>query len=304
MYVPPESHHAWAPGVLVSEMEGEPGMNIFKTKTDSRISAKQEYLHKLGKYLLLFLPANQVLEILGDYQEYISEEEEKASMEQQWGTPGQVGKVLLEENPQAKRYFCQWLAIWTLVLVLTFLWTVSVRQDMFAGLILVPVFAFGFLHGPGQLMVEHSLSIKAGSPKGTFLLYLFLTAVLVLLEIEIQCIVKHVGEMPAFVGGIPTGTAIDIQYAFFQLVLVLLMIWMAGRAATVSIGYLLDVGYPWGVMLFIAYVRNCLHRMMITEKVGTEFLFPVLYGGIGLAMAMALRLSAGRMGRYGLWTHR
>lgn len=218
-------------------------MNIFKTKTDSRISAKQEYLHKLGKYLLLFFPANQVLEILGDYQEYISEEEEKAAMEQQWGTPG-------------------------------------------------------------QLMVEHSLSIKSGSPKGIFLLYLFLTAVLVLLEIEIQCIVKHVGKMPAFVGGIPTGTAIDIQYAFFQLVLVLLMIWMAGRAATVSIGYLLDVGYPWGVMLFIAYVRNCLHRMMITEEVGAEFLFPVLYGGIGLAMAMVLRLSAGRMGRYGLWTRR
>ena len=58
-------------------MEGKPGMDICKTEKGCTISSKQEYLHWLGKYLLLFFPVKQVLEILSDYQEYVSEEEEK-----------------------------------------------------------------------------------------------------------------------------------------------------------------------------------------------------------------------------------
>lgn len=290
-------------------MEGKPGMDICKTEKGCTISSKQEYLHWLGKYLLLFFPVKQVLEILSDYQEYVSEEEEKESMEntiKQWGTPRHALKILLEENPQTKRYFYQCFAFWGAAICLSFIFGAYVRKDIFLSLLLLPAFIFCFLHGREQLIIENYLLIKADNPKRTFAVYLFLTVLCVLLEAEIQCFIKNIEKMPAHLGGIPIGFVIDREYAFFQFIILLLIIWMIKKTVTVSVQYLPDIIYALGVLLFIADVRNCLHRvnLLTTVSLRKEFLFPVIYCGIGLGIAVVLKSSAALMGRHGLWTHR
>ncbi len=284
-------------------------MDISKWNKGTVISTNQEYLHWLGKYLLFFFPTNQVLEILKDYQEYISAGKEKESVEdtvKQWGTPGQVVRAMLEENPQAKRYCYQWSAFWGVAMILSFVFSYSVSQDIDWGLILMPVCVFGFLHGRGQLAVEHHLFIKAGSAKKIFAVYFFLTVTVIFLEAEIQWLVENVERMPTHVGGISIGLAIDREYAFFQVILLLLILWMVKKAVTVSIRYLPDTAYPLGVMLFIASVRNCLHSLNIltTNEVRREFLFPVIYCAGGMGIAVIWKWLAGRMGRCGLWMRR
>lgn len=282
-------------------------MNISKMKRGSMISPKQEYLHRLGKCLLLFFPVKQVLEILSDYQEYVSAGKEEESMEhmvKQWGTPGHVLRALLEESPEAKRYFYKWLAFWGISMLLSLTVLLFVSQDIF--LILIPVFVFGFLHGQGQLIIENHLLIKTDCSKRIFAAYVFLTLIVVLLEARIQYLVKNPDRVSSHIGRIPMGFVIDGEYVFFQFIILLLIVWMIKKAAALSIRYLPDVAYALGVMLFTVNVRNCLHSMniLMTEEVQMEFLFPVIYCGIGLGIAAAFKLYLSLMGRRRLWTHR
>lgn len=288
-------------------------MNIHRRKGNGAISSKQEYLHWLGKYLLMFFPVNQVLEILSDYEEYLSpqdglkkEEESMEDIVRQWGTPRHVLNVLLEENPQAKGYFYKWSVFWGAAMLLSFGLLFYVMQDLFLSLVLFPVFVFCFLHGRDQIRIEKYLSIKIHSPEKIFAVCLFLTATVLLLEGEIQYFINNIEEIPDYIGGIPIGLAIDREFAFFQFIILLLIVWMIKKAVTDFILYLSDTIYALGTMAFIAGIRNCLHNMniLMTEEIRMEFLFPVVYFGIGMAIAAGLKISAGLTGRHGLWTHR
>lgn len=91
--------------------------NLFQEKT--AITSKSEYLSALGRHLTWHFPFPQVLEILADYQEYLSiDHEQGATMETivaQWGSPESVADKFLEESPEAKPRFYKHLAFWLCV---------------------------------------------------------------------------------------------------------------------------------------------------------------------------------------------
>lgn len=95
-------------------------MKMKKRKCQPQIRSEQEYLFRLGRNLLFYFPAEQVMEILADYKEYFHSGSEKRTVEEnikQWGTPVEVTQALLKEYPQARRYAAKWTLLWGAVLI-------------------------------------------------------------------------------------------------------------------------------------------------------------------------------------------
>ena len=84
-----------------------------------------EYLHRLGLRLLWHYPMAQVLDILTDYQEYLTAEKEQEAdpdrLFQKFGSPEAVTKELLTENRSEKPYPYLMPFLWGALLLL-FLW--------------------------------------------------------------------------------------------------------------------------------------------------------------------------------------
>ncbi len=95
-------------------------MKMKKRKCRPQIRSEQEYLFRLGRNLLLYFPAEQVMEILTDYKEYFHSGSEKRTVKEiieQWGDPSEVTQDLLKEHPQARLYAAKWTLLWGAVLI-------------------------------------------------------------------------------------------------------------------------------------------------------------------------------------------
>lgn len=275
----------------------------FKAKTG------QEYLYSLGRRLLWYFPFSQVKEVLSDYQEYFAVGIERGYGEEelmeQWGSPIDAAKRIVEENPQANTgLHIPFLreGIWGLVFLLS-LWSLSaVRNGGFFFLVFGSVSVFEFFHGWERAVLEPQF-IKRTPVSGKLLLIYVLVLVLVgVLEAGMQYMLKNVGEWTWIQTVVPVsrvGWMTDTAYAFFEMLFLLLCLWMLVKSIKDSVWY-----FPWsihacGAMLFAMDIRKCLHSMDVSPGYeGLDFWYSLVYygAGLGLSVIFAVTLKAAGAG--------
>ena len=272
-------------------------MKKMEMRHGETVLSDQTYLHRLGKYLLFYFPVKQVSEILADYQEYFLTAEEKrdtAGHTPQWGTPKEVLKALLEENPLSKIYFYKWSLFWGILLLLSVACLFYSGRPAFIAMILAPFSLLGLTHGWSQMKIERDFpeaedKMKARVP---LVVHCLIPVVVLFLETEIQFFIKNAGNMPLYIRNLPVGLVIDMEYAFFQLLFFLLMIWTGKRMVTTSVQYMAGATHALGAILFIMDIRRGLHSMNISgSETGMLFMFPLVYYGIGLGLSILFRLA-------------
>lgn len=268
-----------------------------ETRHGQAALSEQEFLHQLGKYLLFYFPVKQVSEILADYQEYFRTEEENGTLNKnasQWGTPKEVLKALLEESPLNRHYFCKWSAFWGIVLLLSVSCLLYSGRSLFIALVLVPLSFFGLIHGWSQMKMEADFPAETDHAKKFLAIHCLVPAVVFFLEAEMQFFMKQIGKLPPYIGHLPIGPVIDMEYAFFQFLFFLLLIWMIKRVITASIQYICGAAHALGAMVCIMDIRNCLHRMDLSidsSGLGKLFILSLLYYGIGLGLSCLFLLA-------------
>lgn len=264
-------------------------------------SSAQEYLLDLGKSLLFYFPVKQVSEILDDYQEYFLTGEEHGDITENvpsWGTPKDVLKALLDENPPAKKYCYKWSAFCGFILLLSLFCLFHSGPGMLIAAVLMPLSIFGFIHGWSRIKLEAYFPLKTTGSKKILLAQCIVPVLVLLLETEMQFLMKDAANLPLYViilpsyaGNLPIGPVIDLEYAFFELLFFLLMIWTVKRMITRSVQYLPGIIHAMGAVLFCMEIRNCLHSMDIsfgsTEHI---FMLSLTFYGFGLVLTLLSRL--------------
>lgn len=269
-----------------------------ETKHGQTTLSEQEFLRQLGRYLLFYFPVKQVSEILADYQEYFQTEAENRDMNEnvsRWGTPKEVTKALLEENPLARQYICKWSAFWGTALLLSLSCLLYSGCGIFITLILIPLSLFGLFHGWNQMKMEADFPEETDHSKKFLAIHCLVPIVVFFLEAEMQFFMKQIGNMPLYIGSLPIGPAIDMEYAFFQFLFFLLLIQAIKRAVTASIQYICGTAHALGAMVCIMDIRNSLHRMDLSidsSGLGRLFIFSLVYYGIGLGLSCLFWLAS------------
>lgn len=270
-------------------------MNKNDRRHRQAVLSGQEYLLHLGKSLLFYFPVKQVSEILDDYQEYFLAETEHGDMPENaphCETPKDVLKALLNENPQAKNYFYKWSAIWGIALLLSVFFLFHSGQGMLIATVLMPLSVFGFIHGWSRIRLDADFPVKTTVSKKVLFVQCMVPVLVFLLEAEMQFFIKSAENLPLYIGNLPIGPFIDLEYAFFELLFFLLMIWMGKRMVTLSVQYMPGIIHAMGAMLFCMDTRKCLHSMDIsfgsTERI---FMLSLIFYGFGLALALLFRLA-------------
>lgn len=259
-----------------------------KQKGIRPVPSGQEYLRRLGKYLALYLPAGQALDILDDYQQYfLLEKGTPAESMQRWGTPEQALYILLAENPEAKGRFIRRAFFWGLFLLLSILAAAYGRPGLFSALLLMPVCLLGLIRARGQLQVERRFPLQVAGKKPVFALHVLLPAAILALEAQMQGMVRNMERLPPYIGKFPIGRVIDGECAAIGLLAFCLLIWMLLCASALSVRYMGGVWHALGALLFTVDMRGCLRCFSGTPETGTMlFLFPLLYYILGVFFAL------------------
>ncbi|MCI8442051.1 MAG: hypothetical protein HFG27_05925 [Provencibacterium sp.] len=247
----------------------------------------EEYLKRLGGYLLWYFPANQTMEILTDYREYFAQEEPAQGLSR-WGTPEQALFSLLAENAGAKGYFYKRIVFWGALLLFSFLclWRGG-RGLLFAGLLLPPSL-FGFIRGWGRLQLQRRFFPQERLGKRDLLACLPAAAAVFLLEVQMQLICRYADRLPVFIGNIPIGRLLSGECLLLGLLFFCLALWQLWRALTHSVNCLSGVFHALGALLFILGVREVLCSLTSSQGLSALMLLPLLHYGIGAGFALAL----------------
>lgn len=275
-----------------------------KRKCQPQIRSEQEYLFRLGRNLLFYFPAEQVMEILADYKEYFHSGSEKRTVEEnikQWGTPVEVTQALLKEYPQARRYAAKWTLLWGVVLIFSVFAMFHIQNGVYLTIALPPLSLFGAMHGRAQNRLEHYF--QRTRPEGKILTVHILTAVFVILsEWEAQYIIKNIERVLsynekmsaqlAFTESTFVGLILEIEFIFLVSLAFFLFLWTIKKAITSSVKYIADMAYLSGAVLFFWDIKEYLLKIYIinTPEIKKLFFYPVFYYGTGLGLALLWKL--------------
>ncbi|MCI8453337.1 MAG: hypothetical protein HFE84_01790 [Lachnospiraceae bacterium] len=262
-----------------------------KQRAKEPIWTKGRYLRRLGKFLLLFFPVRQAWEILTDYEGYFLLEEEPAeALIRRWGTPDKVLRTLLEENPEAMRYFWKRAALWMALLVTICACAVSTQNGIFAAQVLIPPACLVFLHGREQAKVEGAFPQKEAGKRWAVAACGLIFLLVAIIEAQMQYLLKHIETIPPNIGGIHVGRLLDRELIVCEALVLGLAVWMAKQAVTASVLYLAGSAHAMGALLFLMEVHSYLRSMDISVLGAWNrvFLFPVLYYGIGAGVSLGI----------------
>lgn len=248
--------------------------NRFQEK--KAISSKSEYLSTLGRHLIWHFPFQQALEILADYQEYLSIDHEQGSTMEtivaQWGSPESVADRLLEESPEAKPRFYKHLALWLFVFLVASYGYFHVPYGSYAFLAISSFSLFGFLHLGNQARIEYRFAARNGTqkknpvsagniPRPLLIVHCALPILVLLVERLAQYVINRADVLPERVGPLRIGYAIGYISCFFQILVLLLLIWTMIKTLCTSVHYFPATVHAMGTLLFIMDTRSIFSSM-------------------------------------------
>lgn len=283
--------------------------NLFQEK--NAITSKAEYLSALGRRLTWHFPFPQVLEILADYQEYLSiDHEQGATMETivaQWGSPKSVADRLLEESPEAKPRFYKHLAFWLCVFLVASYVYFHVTYGAYIFLAISSFSLFGFFHLGKLASIEHKFAVRDESPKKSsvfiggiprplLIVHCALPVFVLLVERLARYVIRHVDVLPKHIGPLQTGYAIGYISCLFQILVLLLLIWTMFMTLCTSVHYFPAAVHTLGALLFIMETRGIFSSMDLSATGDTLLYICIqclaIYGlGIALAFFFQMLLS-------------
>lgn len=224
-----------------------------------RRQSKQNYLNNLGKRLLWFFPFGQVLEILTDYESFFhSEKDESASIGsviKSFGSPKEVFREILSESPQAKIYFFKWIALWGFLILTSVYLLFHMENGFWEFLFLFPLSLFGLVHGWEIWGLERRFPIEKSGTKFIVFAHCLLPVLILLTELFIQSIFDKLNAMP-YEAALSVGRGMGNVYSIFQVIVVLLLLWMLVKTICSSVWYYLGVLHALGAFLSITNIKN------------------------------------------------
>ena len=263
------------------------------------VSSGRDYLYRLGRYLLLYFPEGQAVDILTDYQDYFLQEalppEESL---RRWGTPEQALSSLLAENPGARRYGRRHLALWGAFLLLVLMGAgLSGNGPLFA-LLLLPPGLLGITRAFALGRLERRLPPPPPVGRGVYLAHALAAAAAVLLEAGMQWLLRLAPALPAAAGGIPAGRLLSAGCLMLAILAGLLLFWMLWRMLADSVCYLAGACHALGVCAAALSMRGMLYRLASLETARMAALGVLGYYGTGLLLALLCWgwMKAGRRG--------
>ena len=279
-------------------------MKMKKRKCRPQIRSEQEYLFRLGRNLLLYFPAEQVMEILTDYKEYFHSGSDKRTVKEiieQWGDPSQVTQDLLKEHPQARLYAAKWTLLWGAVLIFSVFAMFHIQNGIYLTIALPPLTLFGAMHGRAQNRLEHYF--QRSRPERKILAVHIVTAMFVILsEWEAQYIIMNIERILSFNEKMSTrlmfteftfvGLILKIEFIFLVSLTFFLFLWMIKKVITSSVKYIADMVYISGAILFFWDINEYLLKIHITNipEIKKLFFYPVFYYAVGLGLALLWKL--------------
>lgn len=217
---------------------------------------RQAWLDRLGRRLVWYFPAAQVMDILSDYREQFDEGHARCKTEpeiiQALGSPEEAAALLLEEEPAAKFACLRTSGLWGAASALclgflwVFLWAPPYWLASFLLLIAFGSTLFQLLRGPARIAVETIL--PAGKPPSPALIYYIpaaLTAAVFMEQVAVRLVSMYLASQ--WQAGIDTdslerlGSILRYGNALFMygcgLLLALLGVWALYRSIRTSIRY-------------------------------------------------------------------
>ena len=233
-------------------------------------STRRDWLDRLGRRLVWYLPERQVREILTDYREQFETGLERgrpeAELLEAMGSPVDAAAELLEGEPTARFARLRTSLTWGIVLALclAFLWVSMMNASYvnqvtwlgaYAFIPLAAAVAFLLLRGPARVGLEGDFPPeRTASPVLVYYVPFVLTAVFEAVE-QILVLLAENGKLPQMTD-IPIGELNTWLILFLELILSGLLVWLAVRSATASIRYFPGVIHTVGAMgtAFFTYI--------------------------------------------------
>lgn len=233
------------------------------------VETEGAYLNRLGKKLLLFFPAGQVLEILEDYQEHFSLGREQGNTEESLiaalGSPEDAAADTLRESGQLSycvRHTVRWgilllLACGCLCLRKSYIdfW---VYTGTYLFLLLGTVSLFILLHGRGRAAVENRFPGRTG--RLTAAMYLPPLLLLVILETLAQYFTAAGAKRPDFLNAGQVGQFFALLLDSAWIILALLLAWILWKTCKDSVRYYPAAVCALGAALSIRELERFIHQ--------------------------------------------
>lgn len=196
-----------------------------KDKIHHSPSTVPEYLHSLGVRLIWHFPMEQVFDILADYQEYLTTENEQEPendhLFQRFGSPDTVTKTLLSENRPGKAYIYLKPFLWGILLFLS-LWEALYQDGLAPVFLFLACFAlFGLIHGREYRRLERRFPSGRLSMGRIVLAHILILAAITAKERGMRYICVHATALPARIFSIHAGTFISSFLSFAELLFLL-----------------------------------------------------------------------------------
>lgn len=258
--------------------------------------SKQGYLRNLGKLLLWFFPFEQVLEILSDYENFFHEKnDENSSTElviKNLGIPREVLREILAESPHARSYFFKWIGFWGILMLASVYLLFQMENGFWEFLFLFPLSVFGLVHGWERWGLERRFPIEKSDTKFIIFAHCLLPVLILLTELFIQSIFDKLNAMP-YEASLSVGRGMGNVYSVFQVIVILLLLWMLVKMVCSSAWYYLGVLHALGAFLSVMNIKNVWHaiNIPIPEAFRRDFWICLSDYGICLCLAAFLILS-------------
>lgn len=270
--------------------------NRCREKMQKSPSSIPEYLHHLGARLLWHFPMAQVLDILEDYQEYLTAEKEQGiendRLFQKFGSPEAVTKTLLSENRSEKPYIYLKTFLWGALSIL-FLWE-SLYQDSLSPIFLcLACFTlFELIHGREHMTIARRF--KDGHfPAGRILLtHILIIAMITVKETVMWYAYTHTTDIPVKIFHINTGELVSSLFSLFELLLLLTAGIMLVNAIFTSIRYFPAAIHAMGAAVSMIRTSQILVSMDLTGPITRDiFFYTILCYGAVLLLALCFTVS-------------
>lgn len=226
--------------------------------------SKQNYLKNLGKRLIWFFPFGQVLEILTDYEGFFhTEKNENTSIEsviKSLGSPKEVLREILAESPGAKFYFFKWIGFWGILMLVSAYLLFYMEDGFWMFLFLFPLSLFGLMHGWEIWGLERQFPAEKTNKKHIFFAHCLIFVLTLLTEAAVQFLRAELNELP-YETSVSIARNIDWLYICFQLVSLLLLLWMLAKTLFFSVSYYLGVLHASGGLCFFTEIRAVWHSV-------------------------------------------
>ena len=257
-------------------------------------SSIPEYLHSLGVESLWHYPARQVIDILTDYQEYLTAEKEQGadddSLFQRFGSPDTVIKELLSENPSGKHDVYRALILWGALFIFSF-WEAIYLDNLPPDFQCLGFLAlFGLIRGRESLAVERIFPGRQFHTGRTVLMHMLIAAMTAAIESFTWYAFTCARPFPPKIFHIFTGSLFSAAFSLFSLSFLLITGIMLAKSVSCSIRYFPVAIHAAGGAVCTIKTSFILSRLDLSAGGMYELYSSLLCYGTALMLSLASSL--------------